>query len=245
MLSAVREFVRKCAWSLGYEIRRRTDLVDFLTSRRIDLVVDVGANTGQFVRELRARGYKNDVISFEPAREPFAQLAEAARRDPKWEVRNVALGSVSGEAVINIAANSVYSSFRDQTPVACAFDKKSTTVRTERVEVTTLDAALQGKQNRRIFLKIDTQGYEHEILAGASASLLFILGILLEVPIVHLYEETWGLEQILQHLRSLGFVLAQISPINYLRHLDPASLAEVDCVFRKVDSRLDGNGATD
>jgi FkbM family methyltransferase len=244
VISFIREFLRRCAWAVGYELRRRMDVVDFLASRRIDLVLDVGANTGQFAQRLRARGYDKDIISFEPASEPFAELAKAASGDPHWEACNVALGSTPGEATIKIAENSVYNSFRDRTPVAGAFDTKSATVKTESVEVTTLDAVLEGKQNRRVFLKMDTQGFEREILAGASKSLLFILGILLEVPIVHLYEGTWGLADVLVQLKEMGFVLAQVSPINYLRELDPASLAEVDCVFRRADARLDVVAAT-
>lgn len=240
MLTFSKELVRKVLWALGYEIRRRVDLVDFLLARRVDLVLDVGANTGQFARKLRARGYKSEIISFEPASEPFKELERSAASDPNWQVRNAALGSQPGEATINIAENSVYNSFRDRTAVASAFDTRSAAVKQERVEVTTVDEVLANKRDRRIFLKIDTQGYEREILAGAGKSLPFILGILLEIPIVHLYEQTWTLQEVLCYLNGLGFVPAQITPTNHLRQLDPVSLAEIDCVFRRMDEKLDG-----
>ena len=232
--------MRRCAWRLGYEVRRRVDFVDFVKSRNIDLVLDVGANTGQFAQELRKRGYQESIISFEPVSTTYQQLQRAACADPNWQVRHAALGREQSEATINIAENSVYSSLRSQTEVAQRFDRRSATVGTEQVPVTTVDAVLEGQPQRRVFLKIDTQGFEREILAGTSMSLAFILGILLEVPIVHFYEGTWTLEEVLTKLRSMGFVLAQITPTGYLKQLDPVSVTEVDCLFRRVDERLDG-----
>jgi hypothetical protein len=61
--------------AVGYDLRqRRPELIDFLESRQINLVLDVGANSGQFGVALRAGGYCGSIISFEPATKPFEQL---------------------------------------------------------------------------------------------------------------------------------------------------------------------------
>src|SRR5258707_4816449 len=77
----------------------------------IDLVVDAGANTGQFVHQCRAAGYKGKIISFEPSACAHAALLRAASSDPQWKVADrIALGATTGEVEINIALNSYSSS---------------------------------------------------------------------------------------------------------------------------------------
>jgi hypothetical protein len=87
-------------------------------------------------------------------------------------------------------------------------------------------------------LKIDTQGYERQVLEGARNVLPMMTAVLLELPIVHLYEETWRFYEALEFMATAGFIPAQIHPVNY-HSLDEVSLVEVDCLFRRRDARLD------
>ena len=48
----------------------------------VDLVLDVGANVGQFASELRLVGYKGSFVSFEPLSVAHKTLSEVAGRDP-------------------------------------------------------------------------------------------------------------------------------------------------------------------
>ncbi len=77
----------------------------------IDLVLDVGANGGQYAGVLRDYGFTGDIVSFEPVSSEFAKLAAAAKGDARWTVLNYALGSNEAEQTINIMASSVFSSF--------------------------------------------------------------------------------------------------------------------------------------
>ena len=82
-----------------------------LKDYRIDLVLDVGANTGQYARQLRELGYKGRIVSFEPLSSAVAELRRAAAYDANWQVRNHACGAENGKREIRVAANSQSSSF--------------------------------------------------------------------------------------------------------------------------------------
>ncbi len=83
-----------------------------------------------------------------------------------------------------------------------------------------------------MFLKIDTQGYERPILDGAREVLSQVVGVQLELPLVHLYENTWSLGDALVYMGDAGFVLAQLTPVNCLRE-GPVSAIEINGVFRR------------
>ena len=88
-------------------LRRAT----LMRKREIDLVLDVGANKGQFGLSLRNQiGYRGRIVSFEPLSEAFAELRRIAARDVAWSCHNLALGDETGSATINISANSHSSS---------------------------------------------------------------------------------------------------------------------------------------
>src|SRR4051794_15879966 len=73
----------------------------------VDLVIDVGANVGQYATRLRQAGYSGRIVSFEPLPDAFADLARAAADDPLWDVRNAALGSCEDEIEFHISEDLV------------------------------------------------------------------------------------------------------------------------------------------
>ena len=76
-----------------------------------DVILDVGANTGQFAKNLRASGYHGHIISFEPLSSAHAILASAATSDSLWDVaERCAVGASDSWTTINIAGNSYSSS---------------------------------------------------------------------------------------------------------------------------------------
>jgi len=215
----------------GYELSRTPGAVDFLASRDVALVLDVGANTGQYARSLRAHGYKGRIHSFEPIKAVYDTLAQSAARDPLWQVSNCAVGAAPGSAEINVSDFTVFSSIRPATALSADFDSKAAVVRVETVTVVTLDDVVDASA-RGVFLKIDTQGYEREVLAGAVSLLQHCVGLQLELPVEHLYENVWSFTEALQYVEDLGFVPAQFRMVNPL-HDDKASGIEFDCIFRR------------
>lgn len=148
--------------------RRVRDLIDFIEDREIDVVIDVGANIGQFGESLRADGYRGRIISFEPIESAFQTLSRKALADGNWEAHHCGLGAASGSATLHVSELSVFSSILDLTSVAGLHDSRIAVDHTEEIPIRTLDqvaAELSGK----ILLKIDTQGYEKHVIGGGGA----------------------------------------------------------------------------
>jgi FkbM family methyltransferase len=242
----MKRFIQRSFRRFGIEIRRtRTawhpgedrDLLDFIADRGIDTVLDVGANVGQFGELLRTKGYRGKIVSFEPISSEHRTLAAIAAADGNWQTNNFALGAKAGSATINVADVSVFSSILPSTIAAANYDCNVAVSRTEIIDVRTLDEVCPDLPGN-VLLKIDTQGYERQVLEGARHTLPGFKGVLLELPIVHLYEGTWQFHEAIAFMAEAGFIPAQIHPVNY-HSVDPVSLIEVDCLFRPRDRRLD------
>ena len=161
-----------------------------LASNRVDLVLDVGANAGQYGRGLRDAGYRGRIVSFEPMRGAYARLEHEAKSDPFWDTRNFALGDFDGSAEINISANSYSSSILEMLPRHVQSAPVSRYTGRESVAVHKLDTVIDALTvgSEALFLKVDTQGYEKRVLAGAAHTLNWIVGAQLELSLVPLYD---------------------------------------------------------
>lgn len=228
----MKQFLKNAVRALGFEVRRiepGRDLPSFVHSQSISLVLDVGANVGQFAMHLRERGYDGKIVSFEPISDVFSQLSKNAANDRNWQIVNSALGAASGSTTINVSEETVFSSILRQTDYAVDSFAGARPTRQEEIKLLKLDEVFD-YPGERILLKIDTQGYERDVLEGAANSLRSIEAVWLELPIVHLYQGVWGLEEAVSYMSERGFILSQIAPVN-ARWEDP--VLEVDCLFRR------------
>jgi FkbM family methyltransferase len=186
-----------------------------LAFHRIDLVFDVGANTGQFGGQLRELGYAGRIVSFEPSSAAHAQLTAAARHDPLWEVASpMAIGSENGEIELNVSGNSVSSSVLPMLETHSSAAPTSAYVGSEKVPLRTLDCVADGylRPESELFLKIDTQGYEDRVLRGASTVLKRTKGLQLELSLVPLYDGGRPFDELLAELKGAGFELWNVTP---------------------------------
>lgn len=232
----MRQRILSLARSLGLEIRsarRHPNLADFLKNRRIEVVYDVGANVGQFAKQIRASGYAGDIVSFEPLSEAHAVLRGEAAADPRWTIFNTALGAMAERRDIQVSEASVFSSFLDKTKLAETFDQRARVIATESITIQRFDEFKFDLRTKRSFLKIDTQGFEQSVLEGAANSLPDFHGVLLELPIEPLYEPIWTLADALACMSAHGFSLAQVNPVNALPD-DWVCAMEFDCLFRRT-----------
>ncbi len=127
---------------------------------RTTIVLDVGANTGQYAEELRASGYRGRILSFEPLPDAFVGLNRKAAADPHWSVLEMALGDADGTAKIHMSANSVSSSILDPLPQLVAVPPHARDVGVREVALRRLDSLDVIGRGERGYLKIDVQGYE-------------------------------------------------------------------------------------
>ncbi len=217
----------------GIEAARAATFGNFLRTRHIDLVVDVGGNLGQFAESVRERDYTGRIHSFEPVGKVFAALEQKAARTPLWTVSRLALGAEPGEVEINLYDNHTLNSLHaldGGTAERLAVDPR--VIGTEKVPIATLDSVLATDPATSILLKIDTQGHERAVLDGAQAVLARTSALLLELPVLPLYEGLWSFNEALAYIDSLGFTPAQFRTVNTMVD-DPACAVEFDCLFRR------------
>ena len=217
----------------GLEVRRSGTFAQFLRTRPIDLIVDAGANLGQFAQSVRKKGYTGRISSFEPVGYVFDALKRFADKDPKWDISKSALGDKEGFADINVLSNHSLSSFLKPTEMAMSYDTEGA-MTTERVPVRRLDDILAADPAKAILLKVDVQGFEKQVLEGARNTLSRCVGLYLELPIRHLYEGSWTFREAINFLDDLGFEPAQFRMVSPLPD-DPASAVEFDSLFRRKD----------
>ncbi|MBB4636131.1 FkbM family methyltransferase [Longimicrobium terrae] len=213
-------------------LRRRARLLSRFAP---SVVLDVGANSGIYGRELRACGYAGRIVSFEPLPSAFEALSGVAAADGAWEAHPVALSSTEGERTLFRSGNSWSSSLHDMDERHLRVAPDSAYVGAEAVKTITLDS-LFGRLVRpgeRAWLKIDTQGHEDAVLAGAAASLPRIETVEIEMSLLPLYAGQVLFPELYAWLTDAGFTCLDLQP----NLLDPQSeeLLAVDGIFRRAD----------
>jgi FkbM family methyltransferase len=193
--------------------------VRMLRADAITVVLDVGANEGQYGQALRRSGWMGRIVSFEPQAAAFGALAARARSDDRWEARRLAVGAVAESLVINVSAASMSSSFLPMHANHEELVPGSGYVATERVDCVALDGVFHEYvlQADRVALKIDVQGFESRVLAGAARSLRRITLVELELCLTELYVGQPRTDEIVATLAAAGFELVAIDP----EHVDP------------------------
>jgi FkbM family methyltransferase len=207
-------------------------LTALLAHLQIETVLDVGAHVGEFGSRLRRLGYAGQIISFEPVAASYASLAHQAARDERWVTHQVALGRSDGHQPITVPAASVLASFRPFVATLPSALQGVGDLRLETVQVARLDSfPVAG----RTLLKLDTQGWDLEVLEGATGILSAVLAVQTELSVLPLYEGAPTMLEALPRLRELGFVPSAMFPVLRDEHL---RLREFDCVLVREHAHL-------
>jgi FkbM family methyltransferase len=212
-LDRARTLVSSVTRRFGFDIAR-FDRGKLIAHHHITLVFDVGANIGQYAAELRALGFGGRIVSCEPLREQYQQLARAAAGDPGWVTLNCALGEIDGARTINVAGNSQSSSLMNMLPRHAEAAPHSAYQGVEEVQVRRLDSIFDEhvRDGDRVYLKLDVQGYERLVLEGAERSLPRVEGIQLEMSLVPLYQGEARYTELIAEMTSRGFQLMSVEP---------------------------------
>jgi FkbM family methyltransferase len=236
---ALEKLIRRAANSLGLDITRYRPattetgrLATMLQYQRVSCVLDIGANVGQFASGLRQAGYDKRIVSFEPLSSAHDALVKAAGSDKLWEVNSrVAVGDRKGELLMHIAGNSVSSSALEMLDSHVGAAPASTYVGSETVKMDTLDdlAGAYITASDRVFIKIDTQGFEAQVLDGAPHTLEHAAGVQLEVSLVPLYAGQVLYDALLERIHDLGFSTWAIWPALFAPDSGRMLQADITC----------------
>ena len=234
--------LHRLAARMGLDVRRTSTsaparLMTLLRRYEVDLILDIGANRGEFGRQLRAFGYAGEIVSFEPLPDAFASLSRVAASDPRWEVREVALGAENGSAMLNVADNDGASSsllpMLRRHELAAPSSRYVGAVDVQVRRLTTIWDEVVGSALKP-FMKLDVQGFEGRVLDGASEELAQLAGIQLELSVVPVYEGSPLLRQMLDRMDALDLRLVDVEP--GFRDERTGEMLQFDGVFmRRVD----------
>jgi FkbM family methyltransferase len=242
----LKNFIQKNPWIFTYILEnfRKTGFdiisgpdpsVALLKKYGISLIFDVGANVGQFALRTKSRGYKGKIISFEPLSSAFRDLSSKAARDPLWTAENFGCGNYDGEAQINVSEQSVYSSILEPLSWLQEEAPGSTAITTEKIKISRIDSIFEQyyQTGDQVLLKIDTQGFEKNVLEGADCSLNHVTGIQLELSFVEHYEGEVLFENMLKFLDDKGFTLVNLQPLTHQLETGN-SLRQADGMFFRL-----------
>jgi FkbM family methyltransferase len=223
---------------LGFDVIRwplgTSEGVDFMALARdtgADVVVDVGANVGDFAATIRARGFGGRIVSFEPGSASYARLEERAAGDPLWDAHRLALGHETGERTLVVTDATDLASFLAVSERGREhFGEHLDNPVEETVAVARLDGVWDDLVRAdRALVKIDTQGWDRRVVEGAAGVLDRIAGIQTELAVNGYYEGAPDYLELLAWLRGLGFEPVWFHPVTW--HL--GVLGEVDCLLRR------------
>lgn len=224
--------------SFGFNLSRyqKNSLKECLRLYRVDTIFDIGANKGDSVVNFRYLGYKGKVISFEPIKKLYDKLEEKAKKSKNWTVENFALGDKVEEKTFNVSGGDGSSSSfleMDETLIAAAPDQKY--ILTETVKCSTLSEMVKKHypKGNRLFLKIDVQGFEKNVLEGGLDVLDNVIGIQIELSIKKQYKGELLYNEMIDYLEQKGFSLIRFENVWY--HQVSRELYQVDAVFFRVD----------
>jgi len=225
----------------GYDVLRQSKnilldrhLKNLLKQHKINKVLDVGANIGQYGEMLREFGYTGEIHSFEPVRTTYEKLCESADGDANWYTYNCALGQTKGNMDINVTKASYFSSFHKPNKFGKSlFTDESIIDHIESVPVDTLDNIIDSmpgeSSNNRIHLKMDTQGFDIEVFSGLVKHKHDIVTLQSEVSVQDIYA---GMPHYLDAMRiyaDSGFIITGMFPIS--RNKENLTLIEFDCTM--------------
>jgi FkbM family methyltransferase len=232
----VKRLARRVLHRLGLDLIRHPPLPErnslnahlmrALTHCPVDGVVDVGAHEGGFATRMRQDvGFRGPIVSFEPVDSSFRQLTAAMSGDPSWEGKKLALGAQSGVLPLNVHSSSDFNSLRTASTYGQQQFEVLRSGTSEYVEVRRLDDVLE--LAGRLLLKLDTQGFDLEVMRGATNTLRRIDILVVEVAAISIYEGAPTMLEMMEKIQESGFFSAGMSLVS----LDGARAIEYDAVF--------------
>jgi FkbM family methyltransferase len=240
----------RCTRLVGIELSRHPapttldwHIKTLLDYEAINCVLDVGANRGQFAERVRSLGYQGWIVSFEPVPEVYERLVYRFRNDARWRGFQLALGDRNETRPFHIARGDAQaSSFLEfNTAGPRRWGDDHTISETVSLHVRRLDEVweecMAAIDSPRVFLKMDCQGFDLNVVEGVSQKLHHVRAIQSELALEHFYEHMTRFTDAVDVYEKLGFDAVGFFP-QARREPDYLRLVEMDCLFlRNPDTR--------
>jgi len=178
------------------------------------MVVDVGANKGQFALAIRQRFPETYILSFEPLVEPASLYRVLFRNDDRVRLVEAAIGVEACEAEIHVSARDDSSSLLPITAQQSLFFPGTAEIGVRKVQIIRLEDAIEFLHEPAL-LKIDVQGYEMQVLEGCGDYLYRFTWVYVECSFVELYEGQALADAVISWLRCHGFSLRGVYNMTY------------------------------
>ena len=236
----MRNLMRRTGFEVVRWPRRPDYVLDWaldavLRSRDVNCVIDVGGNSGNFGRQVRALGYTGRIVSFEPSPSTLPALSAVAARDAQWEVRPIGLSAEPGTAELILhegpELDSLLSALPgvvDQIPIIAEVGTAAVTLSTLAIEYPDIVSGLDAP---RVLLKSDTQGHDAEVLLGAKGLPPEIVAVLVELSAQPIYDGQPRMTKVMDILLDDGFTPVAFQPL--FQSSDGLRMVELDGLFMR------------
>lgn len=206
-------------------------LLRIIFKKNISCVFDVGANVGQFLKKIRKLGYNKKIYAFEPISTNFEELKKI--KDKNLELFNFGFGDKNEKIKINVTAGTDLSSILQPNETGKKIlGNKINIQKQEIVSIKKFDDFFNLQNHSNNLLKIDTQGYDLNVLKGASSSLKYIDYILVETSFISIYKNAPNFCEINKYLTDNNFFLTNIYPLSRNKN---GSIVECDCLYKNIN----------
>ena len=190
-----------------FEVARET----VITRGKCTLVVDGGANSGQWSKRLRKSFPLLPIYSFEPLSDPYISLVKASEDDSNWTPIKKGLGNSTCQNLMYVSSNeSMSSSYKMPTAHLTEFGSVKF-LSTELSSVVRLDSFVE-LLDESIYLKLDVQGSEWDAIEGCQGVLKNIEAIEVETTLSSMYEGDLTHYELIPRIIDLGFMPFAVSP---------------------------------
>lgn len=205
----ITKLIRKPLNLIGLDIKKfrpEIDYLKFLERYGIKTVLDIGANTGQFAKEIRGKLPQAKIYSYEPIKESFNKLNENMAKDKNFKSFNFALGNKNEHLEMNKSDYTPSSSILKMSGIHKTLFPHTKENQPERIEVKKLDDIASSLSfENEILIKADVQGFEDKVIEGGKETFKRAKILLIETSFVELYENQPLFADIYEKLKNLCF----------------------------------------
>lgn len=204
-MNIIRKLVRKVGFDM-HRYRQVPDKYAYIRSLKINTVIDIGANTGQFAKEIRSKIPQAKIYSFEPIKECFRKLKENMLTDKNFDSFNFAIGNENTKIKINKSEYTPSSSILEMSENHKKLFPHTTKHEDEEIETKKLDDVVKNLNlEKEILIKIDVQGFEMKVIAGGEKTFKTARAIIIENSFIELYKSQPTFDDIYNRLKNYGF----------------------------------------